>query len=174
MTPPPVGAPLLELTEVSRHYPAGEGTVVALDRVSLTVRQGEYLAIMGQSGSGKTTLMNLIGLLDRPSEGSYRVMGQDVAELDQDELAALRRDVFGFVFQRYNLIATATAAENVELPAIYAEIADELANQYTIGYVSKNTARDGAWRRVTVQVNQPGVVARTREGYYAGRGSTVR
>ena len=120
MTPPPVGAPLLELTEVSRHYPAGEGTVVALDRVSLTVRQGEYLAIMGQSGSGKTTLMNLIGLLDRPSEGSYRVLGQDVAELDQDELAALRRDVFGFVFQRYNLIATATAAENVELPAIYA------------------------------------------------------
>ncbi len=112
--------PLLELVDVSRHYPAGEGVVVALDRVNLTVRQGEYLAIMGQSGSGKTTLMNLIGLLDRPSEGTYRVLGQDVAELDQDELAALRRDVFGFVFQRYNLIATATAAENVELPAIYA------------------------------------------------------
>ncbi|MCC6839455.1 MAG: MacB family efflux pump subunit [Flavobacteriales bacterium] len=120
MTASAPGAPLLELVEVSRHFPAGEGVVVALDRVSLTVRQGEYLAIMGQSGCGKTTLMNLIGLLDRPTDGTYRVLGQDVAALDEDELAALRRDVFGFVFQRYNLIATATAAENVELPAIYA------------------------------------------------------
>jgi len=114
------GPPLLELVEVSRHYPSGEGRVKALDAVSLTIEAGEYVAIMGQSGSGKTTLMNLIGLLDRPTEGSYRVLGQDVAELDSDELAALRRDVFGFVFQRYNLIPTATAAENVELPAIYA------------------------------------------------------
>ncbi|HKY94813.1 MAG TPA: ATP-binding cassette domain-containing protein, partial [Kiloniellales bacterium] len=114
------GAPLLELAGVSRHYPSGDGTVSALDNVSLGIHAGEYVAIMGQSGSGKTTLMNIVGLLDRPTAGTYRVLGQDVAELDTDELAALRRDVFGFVFQRYNLIPTATAAENVELPAIYA------------------------------------------------------
>ena len=129
--------PLLELTGVSRHYPAGEDRVVALESVSLTVRQGEYLAIMGQSGSGKTTLMNLIGLLDRPSEGSYRVLGQDVAELDQDELAALRRDVFGFVFQRYNLIATATAAENVELPAIYAGLGRRAREERAAGLLER-------------------------------------
>jgi macrolide transport system ATP-binding/permease protein len=114
------GTPLLELVGVSRHYPSGDGTVRALDDVSFSIEAGEYVAIMGQSGSGKTTLMNIVGLLDRPTAGTYRVLGQDVAELDADELAALRRDVFGFVFQRYNLIPTATAAENVELPAIYA------------------------------------------------------
>jgi macrolide transport system ATP-binding/permease protein len=75
---------------------------------------------MGQSGSGKSTLMNILGCLDRPSRGSYQVGGRDVADLSGDELAALRRDTFGFVFQRYNLLATATAAENVEIPAIYA------------------------------------------------------
>ena len=88
--------------------------------VSLEIRTGEFVAIMGQSGSGKSTLMNIIGCLDRPSHGSYQVGGHDVANLSADELAALRRDTFGFVFQRYNLLATATAAENVEIPAIYA------------------------------------------------------
>jgi len=115
-------APILALEKVSKLYPGGGGTVVALDDVSLTIRRGEYVAIMGQSGSGKTTLMNLIGCLDRPTSGSYRVAGQDLAELDADGLAALRRDVFGFVFQRYNLLGTASAAENVEMPAIYAGV----------------------------------------------------
>src|SRR5690606_24798625 len=83
-------------------------------------RRGEFVAIIGPSGSGKSTLMNILGCLDRPSTGSYRVAGTDVATLDRDALAALRRDRFGFVFQRYNLLATATAAENVEMPAVYA------------------------------------------------------
>jgi macrolide transport system ATP-binding/permease protein len=113
-------APLLELTQVSRHYHSGDNVVRALDDVSLTIHQGEFVAIMGQSGSGKSTLMNIIGCLDKPSAGSYRVLGQDISHLDKDGLAALRRDTFGFIFQRYNLLATASAEENVEIPAIYA------------------------------------------------------
>ncbi|MCC7122162.1 MAG: MacB family efflux pump subunit [Gammaproteobacteria bacterium] len=112
--------PLLELTDVSRHYVAGKTVVRALDDSSLTIWPGEFVAIMGQSGSGKSTLMNVIGCLDRPTAGRYRVEGVDVATLDGDALAALRRNTFGFVFQRYNLLATATAEENVEIPAIYA------------------------------------------------------
>src|SRR5213593_3213800 len=108
---------ILELTDIRKHYTNGDTTVRALDGVSLRVKRGEFVAIMGQSGSGKSTLMNIIGCLDRPSRGSYQVGGRDVADLSADELAALRRDTFGFVFQRYNLLATATAAENVEIPA---------------------------------------------------------
>jgi macrolide transport system ATP-binding/permease protein len=114
------GTPLLEIDRVSRIYGHGEGTIRALDDVSLTIAAGEFVAIIGPSGSGKSTLMNILGCLDRPSSGHYRVAGQDVAELDADGLAALRRDRFGFVFQRYNLLTTATAAENVEIPTIYA------------------------------------------------------
>jgi macrolide transport system ATP-binding/permease protein len=118
----PARAPraLLELADVTRIYRNGPAVVRALDGVSLTIRRGEYVAIMGQSGSGKSTLMQIIGCLDRPSGGTYRVDGRDVSQLDKDALAALRRDTFGFVFQRYNLLATVTAAENVEIPAIYA------------------------------------------------------
>ncbi|WP_324290753.1 MacB family efflux pump subunit [Ancylobacter sp. SL191] len=112
--------PIIELTDVSRIYPNGETVVRALDRVSLAIHPGEFVAIMGQSGSGKSTLMNIVGCLDRPSAGAYRVDGVDVAELDPDQLAALRCSTFGFVFQRYNLLPTLTAAENVEIPAIYA------------------------------------------------------
>jgi macrolide transport system ATP-binding/permease protein len=111
---------LLALDGVSKVYRNGTAEIRALDSVSLEIRTGEFVAIMGQSGSGKSTLMNIIGCLDRPSHGSYLVGGRDVASLSADELAALRRDTFGFVFQRYNLLATATAAENVEIPAIYA------------------------------------------------------
>lgn len=115
-------APLIELQGVSRIYGSGEQVLRALDDVSLTVRRGEFVAIMGTSGSGKSTLMNILGCLDRPSEGEYRVEGRDVSELGPDELAALRRDTFGFVFQRYNLLPTSTASENVEIPAIYAGV----------------------------------------------------
>ncbi|MGE4291522.1 MAG: MacB family efflux pump subunit [Desulfovibrio sp.] len=114
--------PLLALHSVSRIYGYGEQELRALDSVDLTVERGEFLAIMGTSGSGKSTLMNILGCLDRPSEGSYRVRGRDVSELNPDELAALRRDTFGFVFQRYNLLSAVSAAENVEIPAIYAGI----------------------------------------------------
>ncbi|MEE2690616.1 MAG: MacB family efflux pump subunit [Pseudomonadota bacterium] len=111
---------LLELDDARRYYGAGDTQVRALDGVSLSIEAGEFVAIVGQSGSGKSTLMNILGCLDRPTGGAYRVRGVDVASLDADALAALRRDTFGFVFQRYNLLATATALENVEIPAIYA------------------------------------------------------
>ncbi len=112
--------PLIQIRNVSKSYQTGETVVRALDDVSLTIRAGEFVAIMGQSGSGKSTLMNIIGCLDRPSAGQYLVDGIDVSTLSSDELAGLRRDTFGFIFQRYNLIATMTATENVELPAVYA------------------------------------------------------
>jgi macrolide transport system ATP-binding/permease protein len=111
------------LTDVHKHYQNGDSTVRALDGVSLSIERGEFVAIMGQSGSGKSTLMNIIGCLDRPTSGSYRVLGKEAAHLSPDELAALRRETFGFVFQRYNLLATATAGENVEIPSVYAGLA---------------------------------------------------
>jgi macrolide transport system ATP-binding/permease protein len=114
------GPALLKLDHVRRLYPNGETVVRALDGVSLTIEAGEFVAIMGPSGSGKSTLMNILGCLDRPTGGSYHVAGHDVSSLSLDELAALRCRTFGFVFQRFNLLPTITAAENVEIPAIYA------------------------------------------------------
>ena len=114
---------ILELTDVHKHYQNGDSTVRALDGASLSIERGEFVAIMGQSGSGKSTLMNIIGCLDRPTSGSYRVLGKEAAHLSPDELAALRRETFGFVFQRYNLLATATAGENVQIPSVYAGLA---------------------------------------------------
>ena len=119
-----LGVPLFELENVTKVYnPGGEQEVEVLHGVSLQIRQGEFVAIMGASGSGKTTLMNILGCLDRPTGGSYRLAGVDVAALDRGELAWLRRTMFGFVFQSYNLIGTASALENVEIPAIYAGLA---------------------------------------------------
>ena len=113
---------LLELASVSRLYRSGDIPVKAIDDVSLKVWPGEFVAIMGQSGSGKSTLMNVIGCLDQPSSGSYKIDGEEVTGFDGDRLAELRRQMFGFVFQRYNLLKTATAEENVEMPAIYAGV----------------------------------------------------
>ncbi len=111
--------PLIELVNVTKTYRSGELEVEVLHGVSLQVHAGEYLAIMGASGSGKTTLMNILGCLDRPTTGSYRFMGEDVSGFERDELARLRREAFGFVFQSYNLIGTVSALENVEVPAVY-------------------------------------------------------
>ena len=110
----------LALDNLSRYFQSGDSTVKALDNVSLTIRRGEFVAIMGASGSGKSTLMNIIGCLDRASAGTYRVLGRDVTRLNAQDLAALRRNSFGFIFQRYHLLATATANENVVVPAVYA------------------------------------------------------
>ncbi len=119
-SPPSLPNPLLELLHVDRHYRAGETSVKALDNVSITIWPGEFVAIVGQSGSGKSTLMNLIGCLDRPDSGQYRIDGREVSGLDPDQLAALRPETFGFVFQRYHLLGNCSALENVEIPAIYA------------------------------------------------------
>lgn len=113
------GSPLLELRDVRKSFRAGSEDLHVLRSVSLTICAGEFVAIMGPSGSGKSTLMNIIGCLDQPTAGDYRVRGRSVLPLSSDELAELRRDTFGFVFQRYNLLGTASAEENIEIPAIY-------------------------------------------------------
>ena len=113
-------APLIALTGVRREYPAGDTTVAVLADVDLEVRAGEFVAIMGASGSGKSTLMNILGCLDRPTAGDYRFEGRSTADLDPDELAELRREHFGFIFQRYHLLSELSALGNTEIPAIYA------------------------------------------------------
>ncbi len=115
--------PLIELRGIRKRYggaTTGRPVVEVLHGIDLAIHAGEFVAIVGQSGSGKSTLMNLLGCLDRPSQGTYRFNGRDVADLVADELAWLRREAFGFVFQGYHLIATDSAQENVEMPAIYA------------------------------------------------------
>ncbi len=111
---------LLELRDIRRSYPSGDGSVEVLKGITLSIHAGEMVAIVGASGSGKSTLMNILGCLDKPTSGIYRVAGTDIAQLDGDALARLRREHFGFIFQRYHLLSHLTAAQNVEVPAVYA------------------------------------------------------
>ncbi|MCL4156741.1 UNVERIFIED_CONTAM: hypothetical protein GTU68_054164, partial [Idotea baltica] len=110
---------LLEVSGLSRRFPAGDEELTVLNNVNLTIRRGEMIAIMGVSGSGKSTLMNILGCLDTPSEGGYFVNGRDTSSMNSEELAELRRDYFGFIFQRYHLLDDLTAIGNVEIPALY-------------------------------------------------------
>ena len=114
--------PLLKVTDLTREFPAGEGTIQILKGINLKIYPGELVAIVGQSGSGKSTLMNILGCLDQPTAGSYQVKGRETRKLEADELAQLRREYFGFIFQRYHLLGDLTAAGNVEVPAIYAGV----------------------------------------------------
>ncbi|SHJ88319.1 ABC transporter ATP-binding protein [Alicyclobacillus tolerans] len=113
---------LLEIHQLVRTYQVGGQEIRALSGVNLTIQRGEYVAIMGPSGSGKSTMMNMIGCLDVPSSGTYRLDGYDVSRLSDDELAILRNQKIGFVFQNFNLLPKTTALENVELPMLYAGI----------------------------------------------------
>ena len=113
---------LIEIRDLVKVYEMGTVSVRALDGVSLDVARGDYMAIMGPSGSGKSTLMNLIGCLDTPSSGTYRLNEQMVNELTDDELARIRNKEIGFVFQTFNLLARTTALENVEVPLVYAGV----------------------------------------------------
>lgn len=112
--------PLLEVNNLIREFPSGDSTVQILKGIDLKIYAGELVAIVGQSGSGKSTLMNILGCLDKPTSGSYQVKGRETRELEPDELAQLRREYFGFIFQRYHLLGDINAAGNVEVPAIYA------------------------------------------------------
>jgi putative ABC transport system ATP-binding protein len=110
---------IIEIIELSKVYGMGEVQVRALDEVSLTIRKGEFVAIMGPSGSGKSTLMNILGCLDRSSAGQYILAGEDVSDLDRTQLAIIRNQRIGFIFQSYNLLPQTTALENVVLPLLY-------------------------------------------------------
>ena len=113
---------LIELKDVYKIYQMGEETVHALDGVSLTIDQGEFVAIVGSSGSGKSTAMNIIGCLDVPTSGTYHLGGIDVSTMDDDQQAEIRNKMLGFIFQQYNLIPKLNVLENVELPLLYAGV----------------------------------------------------
>ncbi|MBN9322390.1 MAG: ATP-binding cassette domain-containing protein, partial [Delftia acidovorans] len=120
MHAPNTAEPLITLSDLRREFPSGDGTIAVLKDVDLSIAAGEMVAIVGASGSGKSTLMNILGCLDRPTSGSYRISGRETSLLEPDELAALRREHFCFIFQRYHLLAELTALGNVEIPAVYA------------------------------------------------------
>ena len=117
-----MSSPVAELSGVSKVYGTGDLEVKALDQLNLTVHQGDYMAVMGASGSGKSTAMNILGCLDRPTSGSYRLNGTAVEQLDDDALADLRNESLGFVFQQFHLLPHASAMENVMLPMVYAGV----------------------------------------------------
>ncbi|CAJ9560950.1 macrolide ABC transporter ATP-binding protein/permease MacB [Burkholderia pseudomallei] len=139
--------PLLQLTRVTRRFPAGEKDVVVLDDVSLSIDAGEIVAIVGASGSGKSTLMNILGCLDHPSSGSYTVGGRETSELESDELARLRREHFGFIFQRYHLLPHLCAAENIEMPAVYAGSAQAQRRERALALLARLGLSDRASHR---------------------------
>ncbi|HLO65436.1 MAG TPA: ABC transporter ATP-binding protein [Holophaga sp.] len=115
-------SPLIRLQDIKKYYQMGDMEVRALDGVSVDIHRGEYVAIMGPSGSGKSTMMNVIGCLDTPSGGHYELNGKMASSMSDDELAKIRNEEIGFVFQTFNLLARTTALQNVELPLIYAGV----------------------------------------------------
>ena len=111
---------LIEFDDVCKYYQMGDTTVKAVDHITMQIEKGEFVAIVGQSGSGKSTCMNIIGCLDVPTSGVYRLNGKDVGSMSKNELAEIRNEMLGFIFQQYNLLPKLTLMENVELPLIYA------------------------------------------------------
>lgn len=128
----PEARPVIRLDHIHKTYTMGDVNVHALRGVSLTIREGEFVAIMGASGSGKSTTMNILGCLDRPTRGTYILDGQDVSEMSKDERADIRCQKIGFVFQGFNLLSRTSALENVELPMLYAGVETSVRNQRAI------------------------------------------
>ena len=122
LAPHPEARAVIQLDHIHKTYTMGDVDVLALRGVSLTIKEGEFVAIMGASGSGKSTMMNIIGCLDRPTRGTYILDGQDVSELSKDERADIRCQKIGFIFQGFNLLSRTSALENVELPMLYAGV----------------------------------------------------
>jgi putative ABC transport system ATP-binding protein len=164
--------PLIQLDQIHKTYTMGDVEVRALRGVSLTIRAGEFVAIMGASGSGKSTMMNIIGCLDRPTRGTYILDGQDVSQLSKDERADIRCQKIGFVFQGFNLLARTSALENVELPMLYLGVAGQQRHQRALDALAAvglagreqnnpNQLSGGQQQRVAVArslVNNPGLI----------------
>lgn len=162
----------IELNNITKVYHMGDSEVRALDGVSIEMGEGEFTAIMGPSGSGKSTLMNILGCLDRPSGGSYLLDGQQVASLNDDELAKVRNKKIGFVFQNFNLLARMTAHHNVALPLVYSGVtnkerhdrASEALSMVGLGdrmFHRPNELSGGQRQRVAIAralVNQPTII----------------
>ncbi len=152
---------LIEFNNVTKTYEMGDTTVVAANGISFSVHEGEFVAIVGSSGSGKSTCMNIIGCLDVPTAGEYRLGGQDVGSMNKDELAAIRNKMLGFIFQQYNLLPKLSVLENVEVPLMYAgfsraerrERAQQLLTQVGLGDKTKhkpNELSGGQQQRVSI------------------------
>jgi putative ABC transport system ATP-binding protein len=164
--------PVIQLEQVHKTYTMGDIEVHALRGISLTIREGEFVAIMGTSGSGKSTTMNIVGCLDRPTKGTYILDGQDVSEMSKDERADIRSQKIGFVFQGFNLLSRTSALENVELPMLYAGIdsaerhARALAALASVGLTGRehnhpNQLSGGQQQRVAIArslVNRPALI----------------
>src|SRR5712675_1943029 len=168
----PVGPLVIDIENITKDYVMGEETVHALRGVSLQIHKNEYIAIMGPSGSGKSTLMNMLGCLDTPTAGRYEFNGKNVAEMNDDELAAIRNREIGFVFQTFNLLPRSTSLRNVELPLIYAgmdpEARQERATQALVDvglgdriHHKPNELSGGQRQRVAIAralVNNPSII----------------
>src|SRR5438552_3197972 len=168
----PVGPLVIDIENITKDYVMGEETVRALRGVSLQIHRNEYIAIMGPSGSGKSTLMNMLGCLDTPTAGRYEFNGKNVAEMNDDELAAIRNREIGFVFQTFNLLPRSNSLRNVELPLIYAgidpETREERATQTLVDvglgdriHHKPNELSGGQRQRVAVAralVNNPSII----------------
>ncbi|MBQ1612018.1 MAG: ABC transporter ATP-binding protein [Alphaproteobacteria bacterium] len=141
---------MIKLENIRKSYPLGDGMLEILKGISLEINQGEFVAIMGPSGSGKSTLMNILGCLDKPTSGKYFLDGQEVGNLDSDDLATIRNQKIGFVFQGFNLLSRTSAVENVELPMVYAGISDKERHEKAIQAL-KNV---GLEQRMDHQPNQ--------------------
>lgn len=151
---------LIELNDVRRQYDLGEVIVHALRTVTLNVELGEYIALIGPSGSGKSTLMNTLGCLDRPTHGSYRLDGVEIANMSRDERAVIRNKQLGFVFQNFNLLNRTTALENVELPLMYSRgLSARKRQERTKSYLARSAWAIGSIIiRISFQVDSSNVL----------------
>lgn len=163
---------LIELKNISKIYYLGKNKLKALSGINLSIEKGEFLAIMGPSGSGKSTLMNILGCLDHPSSGSYKLEGEEVGNKNQKDLALIRRDKVGFIFQSFNLLPKTNALNNVALPMIYKKISARLRKEKALlalekvglknrSYHKPNEMSGGEQQRVAIAralINNPSII----------------
>jgi len=144
---------MIEARNITKIYKIGDIETAALKNVSFTIKDGEFVSIMGPSGSGKSTLMHIIGALDTPTSGEYILDGKDVSKLSEDELADIRNEKIGFVFQQFNLLPRATVFRNVMLPLIYAGVSQEKREQATQGALTAAALPEGWWQHHSNQLS---------------------